>query len=295
MIGLLTETIGNPTPIEIPFVPQRQLPSGDLPFPIAPQKWHFRQSIEYSITANRAVLDVASQHREDVPVQHLPDGAELDRARQHATPGRSYPQADRRRCNAAIAQGSAGRDAGGRRRRRGGRSADSRHRSPAKYYEMLRDPAMRDPRGYILPADQPDFLTATKFVNALLKTASPCIARRRRSRSAARVSRGLVRGEDGAGVPAARARHVRAAGSSRTTSSIRAGRRSRRTTTPAGRWPIRWASSSTASSKASTGRSRSVAGLLTPPPGTGDRDRPTRRAISSATGPTTPSSPSTGC
>ena len=29
---------------------------------------------------------------------------------------------------------------------------------------------MRDPRGFILPADQPDFPTATKFVNALLKT-----------------------------------------------------------------------------------------------------------------------------
>ena len=29
---------------------------------------------------------------------------------------------------------------------------------------------MRDPRGYIMPSDQPDFPTATKFVNALLKT-----------------------------------------------------------------------------------------------------------------------------
>jgi len=65
MIGLLTESIGNPTPIEIPFLPQRQLAKGDLPFPIAPQKWHFRQSIDYSITANRAVLDLASKHRED--------------------------------------------------------------------------------------------------------------------------------------------------------------------------------------------------------------------------------------
>src|SRR6266496_2600345 len=65
MIGLLTESIGNPTPIQIPFIPEKQLPSGDLPFPVAPQKWHFRRSIEYSITANRAVLDVASKHRED--------------------------------------------------------------------------------------------------------------------------------------------------------------------------------------------------------------------------------------
>jgi hypothetical protein len=34
---------------------------------------------------------------------------------------------------------------------------------------MLRNPELRDPRGYILPSDQPDFATATKFVNALLK------------------------------------------------------------------------------------------------------------------------------
>ena len=63
-IGLLTETIGDPTPIEIPFVPDRQLPSADLPFPIAPQRWQFRQSIDYSVTANRAVIDAASRYRE---------------------------------------------------------------------------------------------------------------------------------------------------------------------------------------------------------------------------------------
>ena len=31
MIGILTETIGNPTPIEIPFVPDMQLPRRRLP------------------------------------------------------------------------------------------------------------------------------------------------------------------------------------------------------------------------------------------------------------------------
>ena len=34
---------------------------------------------------------------------------------------------------------------------------------------MLHDPAIRDPRGYVLPSDQPDFLTATKFINILIK------------------------------------------------------------------------------------------------------------------------------
>src|SRR6201999_2521932 len=40
----------------------------------------------------------------------------------------------------------------------------------AIYNNVLHDPKMRDPRGYILPADQPDFLTATKFVNTLMET-----------------------------------------------------------------------------------------------------------------------------
>src|SRR5438105_349543 len=64
MIGLRTETIGNPTPIRIPLVPANQLPRGDLPYPIAPQEWHFRQSVDYSLTANWAVLDIASRYRE---------------------------------------------------------------------------------------------------------------------------------------------------------------------------------------------------------------------------------------
>jgi len=43
--------------------------------PIQPQKWHFSQSIAYELTANRAVLDVASRYRRNVPLQHLPDGS----------------------------------------------------------------------------------------------------------------------------------------------------------------------------------------------------------------------------
>src|SRR6059036_2308110 len=64
-IGILTETIGNPTPVEIPFVLDMQLPRADVPNPIAPQTWHFRQSIEYSVTNNYAILDIASKRHED--------------------------------------------------------------------------------------------------------------------------------------------------------------------------------------------------------------------------------------
>ena len=64
MIGILTEIIGNPTPMDIPLVPEKQLPQGDWPLPIAPQRWHYRQSIDYEISNNRAMLDYASRYRE---------------------------------------------------------------------------------------------------------------------------------------------------------------------------------------------------------------------------------------
>jgi hypothetical protein len=39
-----------------------------------------------------------------------------------------------------------------------------------QFSDFFRDPAQRDPRGYIIPTNQPDFLTATKLVNVLLGT-----------------------------------------------------------------------------------------------------------------------------
>jgi hypothetical protein len=66
IIGLLTEIIGNPTPSQIPVVVNQILPRADLPAPIVPQEWRFRQSIDYSVTANYAVLDLASRYKDDL-------------------------------------------------------------------------------------------------------------------------------------------------------------------------------------------------------------------------------------
>jgi hypothetical protein len=156
MIGILTETIGNPTPMEIPFLPQKQLPKNDLPAPIAPQKWHFRRSIEYMITADRAILNLASKYREDFLFNiYLMGKNSIERGScDHWT---IHPQRIAA-VEEAIKKDKAERVGFGRDRG-----------YPLKYYEMLFDPAQRDPRGYILPSDQPDFLTATKFVNALIK------------------------------------------------------------------------------------------------------------------------------
>src|SRR3954449_11154311 len=67
MIGILTETIGSPDPIAIPFLTSKAMGDSNLWMPIKPQaEWHMRQSIEYSMTANRAILDYASRYREKV-------------------------------------------------------------------------------------------------------------------------------------------------------------------------------------------------------------------------------------
>ena len=80
----------------IPLVLQRQIPNRDLPYPIAPQEWHFRQSIDYSVSFNRAVIDYASRNREHLLYRHLPDGAAGDRARQPGLRGRRRRRASRR-------------------------------------------------------------------------------------------------------------------------------------------------------------------------------------------------------
>ena len=66
MIGLLTEIIGSPTPSEIPLVPQRLIPNSATPFPVAPQKWFFRNSIDYSVSLNYAVLNYAQRYHDEL-------------------------------------------------------------------------------------------------------------------------------------------------------------------------------------------------------------------------------------
>jgi hypothetical protein len=152
-IGILTEMIGNPTPIQIPFVPDMQLRRNDVPNPIAPGPWHFRQSIEYSMTTNLAILDIASKRKEDFlfNIYKMAKNAIDAGSRDHWT---TYPtRIERAKAEATRASGGGGRGT-----------------APLTIYnELLRDPSLRDPRGFILPSDQPDFLTATKFVNILIK------------------------------------------------------------------------------------------------------------------------------
>ncbi|WP_460959407.1 M14 family metallopeptidase [Spirosoma litoris] len=170
MIGLLTEIIGNPTPEEVPLVPSRLIPNGNTPFPVTPQKWHFKQSIDYSVSLNYAVLDYAARYRDELLMNIYRMGKNsIDRgskdywglspkkidAINHAF------QTDPKKptstsTNAALAQYGFIPRGGG---------------MPVKYYDtIMKAPTLRDPRGFIIPANQPDFATAVKFVNALIRT-----------------------------------------------------------------------------------------------------------------------------
>jgi hypothetical protein len=151
MIGLLTEIIGGPTPVDIPLIADKQLPQGDWPLPIAPQKWRYRQSIDYDLSQNRAVLDYASRYRETLLYNIYRMGTNsIEKGSRDSwtiTPKRI----------AALRAASPG-------------GSPAVGLAANLYDAVLHDPKFRDPRGYVIPANQDDFPTAAQFVNALLKT-----------------------------------------------------------------------------------------------------------------------------
>lgn len=133
MIGILTETIGNPTPSKIPFVANRMLPQGNLLEPIEPQDWNFRKSIEYSVQANYAILDYASRYRETLLMNAYRMGS------RQIEKGKSDSWTD---FPTRVAK--------------------------AKSFNDLRIPALRNPRYYVIPANQPEIETARRFANSMM-------------------------------------------------------------------------------------------------------------------------------
>jgi hypothetical protein len=134
MVGILTETYGSPNPGPLPFVEKYQIPSTDVPLPVEGGKmWHLRDSLEYEISANYAILDYASRYRERILFDFY-------RA------GRNSVE-------------------------RGSKDSWSRYPSRIAKYgaDALKKPELRDARAYVVPADQRDFATATKFIEKLME------------------------------------------------------------------------------------------------------------------------------
>ena len=152
-IGILSEISGSPTPIEIAFVPKNLVATNDNPFPVA--------AAGVALPAgDRLPADGRSRHPRhrrgaprELPVQHLPDGKERHR------------QGKPRHVDVHGEEGRRGRRRRWRRTRSPPGAAERRSSTTRRCATRPR----ATPRGYVLPADQPDFLTATKFVNALIK------------------------------------------------------------------------------------------------------------------------------
>jgi hypothetical protein len=165
-IGLLTEIIGGPTPETIPVVPNRLIPTGNTPFPVMPQKWYFKQSIDYSVSCNYAVLDYAARHHDELLYNIYVMGKNsIERG------SKDYWTLSPKRSEAITQARNNDRTAKPDSNLASNNPFGLGNGIAQKYYDMvLKDPAGRDARGYIISANQSDFATATKFVNALIRT-----------------------------------------------------------------------------------------------------------------------------
>jgi Zinc carboxypeptidase len=170
MLGLLTEIIGNPTPTEVPLIPHRLVPSNDTPFPVAPQKWCFKQSIEYSVSLNYAVLDYAARHRDQLLYNIYKMGRNsIERGSQnHWTP---FPSKVEAITTAFRTKPKKPEASGVTTNSETATTESSSTNIPSRYYDSIfRVPQNRDPRVFVIPSNQPDFPTAAKFINALIRT-----------------------------------------------------------------------------------------------------------------------------
>ncbi|MGI9139281.1 MAG: M14 family metallopeptidase, partial [Sediminibacterium sp.] len=152
IIGLLTEIIGSPTPSSIPLIPQRLIPNSGLPYPILPQKWYFKNSIDYSISLNYAVLNYAARYKDELLYNIYTMG-------RHSIEAGSkdnwtlYPKKSDALSDLLKTEKPTGK-------------IDSFQLSV--FNKVYKNPATRDPRGYIIPITQST--TAIQFVNILIKS-----------------------------------------------------------------------------------------------------------------------------
>ncbi|GMQ29398.1 M14 metallopeptidase family protein [Algoriphagus confluentis] len=165
MIGILTEIVGDPSPYSIPLVPDRLIPNNGTPYPVTPGPWPFRRSIDYSVSMNYAILNHAVRHGDELLFNfYLMGKNSIDRGNTDTwTRYPKFAQAIQESFESSRKKAEAEDEDAAYYGFRSG--------LPIQFYDSVyQDPSKRDPRGYIIPSDQPDFYSATKFVNALIKS-----------------------------------------------------------------------------------------------------------------------------
>jgi hypothetical protein len=170
MIGLLTEIIGSPTPSKVPLVPSRLIPNLSTPNPVVPQEWHFRRSIDYSVSLNYAVLNYAINQKEQLlyGIYKMGRNSIENGSDDHWTLSPKYIDS----INSMYRKDQLPRTTTRANQNQSGAvSLGASDTIPSKYFDsVLKDLSLRDARGYIIPSDQPDFPTAVKFINALIRS-----------------------------------------------------------------------------------------------------------------------------
>lgn len=158
-VGILIEIIGKPVPEAIPFVPERQIAKNDQPLPIRPQMWTMAQSVSYSLSISRSLLGYAAANREKLLFDIWRMGMNgIEKGQRDSwtiTPDRIAAAHA-----ASVATGAKPVPT---------RTTGSSSIASDLYDQVLRDPAARDARAYVIPPDQRDFPTAIHFLNALIK------------------------------------------------------------------------------------------------------------------------------
>ncbi|RZK82221.1 MAG: peptidase [Pedobacter sp.] len=159
IIGLLTEIVGSPTPSEIPLVPSRLLPNSDSPNPVTPQKWKFRQSIDYSVSLNYAVLNYAQRYKDELLYNiYLMGNSSIERGNKDTW---SFSPKKLEAINNAYAADQ----------KLAVPIGEFSRSVPVKYYDtVMKSRENRDARAYIIPSNGPDVTTAVRFLNALIRT-----------------------------------------------------------------------------------------------------------------------------
>ena len=152
IIGLLTEIIGSPTPSKIPLVPQRLIPNSATPYPITPQQWLFKNSIDYSVSLNYAVLNYASRHKDELLFNIYKMGRNSIEAGNKDYWTLSPNKVDLLNENLKSDK----------------RDAKNDTVALDQFSKVYKNAKLKDPRGYIITADQAT--TAVSFVNILINS-----------------------------------------------------------------------------------------------------------------------------
>jgi hypothetical protein len=153
IIGLLTEIIGSPTPSKIPLVPNRLIPNSGTPYPIEPQQWYFKNSIDYSVSLNYAVLNYASRYKDELLYNIYTMGKNSIDAGNKDTWTKSPKKVELLNDVLKLPTEKAA-------------SGDSSQSDP--FSKIYKNKELRDARGYIITANQTT--TATSFINILINS-----------------------------------------------------------------------------------------------------------------------------